>query len=359
MNINYTVGVLGSHSAEEVGISAKSNNFATLVVCQKGRDELYTKYNNFLFTHKIVLEKFNDLIKPENIDRLQNLNVIWFPNRSFSVYVDLIFIENIGAFPIPIYGNRSLLGIEDRRSQYELLDKAGIRRPVEFNSPDEIDCLAIVKVQQKHKPLERAFFYVKSLEEYELKSNKLIKDDIIDEADLKNSVIEEFVIGPRFNANFQSYGLEDCFGEFDFVGFDDRVQVNLSGLLNLPAKDQLGLEDFSITNEEIGHKGVTMRESKKPLVYAAAEKFVESTRKEFFPGIIGLFALQGAINQEGDFVVFDISPRIPGSPCLGPTSPEMRRLSLKHRRDIHSPLDLCMMDLREAIKTNRLDEVTT
>ena len=359
MNKKYTLGFIGSHSAEEVGMSSKFNNLDSLVVCEKGRDELYTKYNDFLFTHKMVLEKFGDLIKTENLNRLKDLNVIWLPNRSFSVYVSLDIIEDKNAFPIPIYGNRELLGVEDRRSQYDLLDKAGIRRPKEFNSPDEIDSLAIIKVQQKHKPLERAFFYAKSLEDYETISNDLIKKEVISETNLKEAIIEEFVIGPRFNANFQAYGLEDCFGRFDFVGFDDRIQTNLTGLLELPAKDQLGLDNFPITNEEVGHKGVTMRESKKPIVYEAAEKFVDSTRKHFSPGIIGLFALQGALTQESEFVVFDISPRIPGSPCLGPTSPEMRRLSLKYNQTIQSPLDLCMMEIQEAIKSDRMAEVTT
>jgi len=32
-----TVGVLGSHSAEEVGVSAKAFGLPTVVVCQKGR----------------------------------------------------------------------------------------------------------------------------------------------------------------------------------------------------------------------------------------------------------------------------------------------------------------------------------
>jgi 5-formaminoimidazole-4-carboxamide-1-(beta)-D-ribofuranosyl 5'-monophosphate synthetase len=36
---NLTVGVLGSHSAEEVGIAAKSMGLPSVVVCQKGRDE--------------------------------------------------------------------------------------------------------------------------------------------------------------------------------------------------------------------------------------------------------------------------------------------------------------------------------
>ncbi|MFX0123404.1 MAG: DUF1297 domain-containing protein [Candidatus Hodarchaeota archaeon] len=358
MTSNHCIGVLGSHSAEEVGISAKANGFDTVVVCQKGRDQLYTEYNSFLYTHKIVLNSFNDLLEPSNMKKLLELNTIWFPNRSFSVYVDIDAIEDRNTFPLPIYGNRDLLKVEERRSQYNLLDKAEIRRPREFKTADEIDRLAIVKVQQKHNPLERAFFYVNSTTEFETKSSELIKKDIISKEDLVESVIEEFVLGPRFNANFQAYGLSDLYGTFDFVGFDDRIQTNLSGLLNLPATDQLGI-NVPIKNEEIGHKGVTMRESKKPLVYQAASKFIETIRKLFPPGIIGLFALQGAINENSEFVVFDISPRIPGSPCLGPTSPEMRRLSIKYGREIRSPLDLCMMDLKEAIESNQLAEVTT
>lgn len=354
----YTVGVIGSHSAEEVGIAARNLGLDCVVVCQKGREELYTMHNSFLYTQTLVLDKFSDLVKDENMQKLVNLNVIWFPNRSFSVYIDINDIENKEKFPLPIYGNRNMLRIEERRSQYDILDKADIRRPQEFRTPEEIDHLAIVKVQQKDKPLERAFFYANSCDEYHEKSEELIKQGIISEEGLKEAIIEEFIIGPRFNANFQAFGLTDKFGLFDFVGFDDRVQTNISGLLNLPARDQLEI-NVALTNEEIGHKGVTMRESKKPLVYEAAEKFIQATKTHFPPGIIGLFALQGAINKEGKFIIFDISPRIPGSPCLGPTSPEMRRLSIKYQTSVYSPLDLCMMELKEAITTRRLKEVTT
>lgn len=354
----YTIGVLGSHSAEEVGMSARDNGFLSLVVCQNGREKLYTKYNSFLFTEKMVLPSFNDMIQPENITKLQEHNTIWFPNRSFSVYVDLKVTQDKEKFPIPMYGSRKLLNIEDRRSQYDFLDKAKIRRPFEFKTPDDIDRLALVKVQQKNNPLERAFFFVTSAEDYENKCKELIGLDVIAKHDLQNSVIEEFVLGPRFNANFHAYGLEDEFGSFDLVGFDDRVQANLSGILNLPAHDQLKL-NIPITNEEIGHKGLTMRESKKPLVYEAAEKFVKACKDYFSPGIIGLFALQGAVTDQNEFVIFDISPRIPGSPCLGPTSPEMRRLSIKYGRKIKSPLDLSMMEIKKAILDERISEVTT
>ena len=64
--------------------------------------------------------------------------------------------------------------------------------------------------------------------------------------------------------------------------------------LELPAREQM-LLDIAITNEEVGHYGLTMRESHKPLVYEAAEKFIKACKTEYQPGMIGLFSLQGAL----------------------------------------------------------------
>ncbi|MEM3026793.1 MAG: DUF1297 domain-containing protein, partial [Thermoproteota archaeon] len=97
--------------------------------------------------------------------------------------------------------------------------------------------------------------------------------------------------------------------------------------------------------------------------------------KEYPPGMIGLFALQGAIAYDSEdpeqkrleFYVFDVSPRIPGCPCVGPTSPEMRRLTLKYlsllRRygleRIETPMDLPMLEIKHAAVNNRLEEIVT
>ncbi|MCK4555040.1 MAG: DUF1297 domain-containing protein, partial [Candidatus Aenigmarchaeota archaeon] len=186
-------------------------------------------------------------------------------------------------------------------------------------------------------------------------------EGLISAEGLKEARIEEFVLGPRSNANFHAYVLPEL-GTIDFLGFEDRRQVNLGGILNLPAKEQMKL-DVPITNEEIGHFGITMRESKKHLVYEAAEKFVAATKKEFSPGMIGTFSLQGAISEGKDrkleFIVFDVSPRIPGCPCVGPTSPEMRRLSLIYGKDIRAPLDLSMIEIKHAAKNRKLAEIIT
>ena len=358
-----TVGVLGSHSAEEVGMAAKAAGLKTVVICEKGRDDLYTKYSPYLFDKSIVLNKFADIMRPSVQDELRAMNTVFIPNRSFSVYSGYDAIEN--EFRVPMYGNRWLLRAEERtakKNQYWLLKEGGIRFPKEFKSHKEIDRLSIVKVQQKDHPLERAFFYPASPEEFTEQGSELIANGMISKEGLKAARIEEFVLGPRYNANFQAYALKEKFGAFDFVGFEDRIQTNIGGVLNLPAKEQLKLK-IHTKNEEVGHKGVTMRESLKPLVYHAAEKFLKITEKEYAPGMIGLFSLQGALpydeNGKPEFVVFDVSPRIPGCPCVGPTSPEMRRLGLKFGKPIEAPLDLCMIELKEALAKKKLGEVVT
>jgi len=370
-----TIGVLGSHSAEEVGVSAKAFGFPTVVICQRGREELYARYNRHLFDHVIILDKFSDIIREDVQKKLLEINTIFIPNRSFSVYVGYDNIEN--KFMVPIYGNRFLLRAEERnapRNQYWLLEKAGIKTPKKFNRPEEIDRLVIVKVQQKRKPLERAFFYASSPEEYYRRAEELIKADIIDEDGLRRARIEEYVLGQKFNANFQGWALKDCLGDFEFLGFDDRKQTNLHGVLSLPARDQLSI-NVPIRNEEIGHYGLTMRESQKPLVYEAAERFRRVCEEEYPPGMIGLFALQGAVAYDPDdpeqkrlaFYVFDVSPRVPGAPCVGPTSPEMRRLTLKYQSllrrygvdRIESPMDLPMLEIKFAAENGRLHEIVT
>jgi len=358
-----TIGIFGSHSAKEIGMSAKAWGFKTVVVVQRGRDSLYTKFNRWLYDKFIVLDRFRDMVNDDVQERLIEMNTIFIPNRSFAVYVGYDEIEN--EFKVPIYGNRYLLRAEERnyeRGQYYLLKKAGIRIPKEFKSPEDIDRLVVVKVQQANNPLERAFFYAVSPEDYYRQAEELIKAGVIDEEGLRKARIEEYVLGARFNANFHCYALKDVFGDFDFVGFSDRRQVNLQGFLNLPARDQLKI-NVPVKNEEIGHFGVTMRESKQEMVYETAERFVRICEEEYPPGIIGLFGLQGAVayspEDKLEFVVFDVSPRVPGDPCMGPTSPEMRNLTLKHGVRIEDPLDLTMMEIKKALEMGRLSEVVT
>ncbi len=322
---NISIGVLGSHSALEVAYGAKQEGFQTVVVCQRGREKTYTKHYTNLFDEALVLPKFADIVDEENQEKLRELNTVFVPNRSFSVYVGYDNIER--RFKVPIMGNRFMLRCEERdapKNQYYLLKKAGIKTPRIYDSPSKIDGLAIVKVMERGG-VERAFFYASSSEEFSRRSKEKIKEGMIAEVDLKKAVIEEYVMGAKFNANFFWSPLT---GEVELLGFDRRIQTNLDGVLGLPASSQLEA-DVEVRNIEIGHYGATLRESQIEKIFEAGERFAEVAKKEYPPGMIGLFALQGAIDEELEFRVFDVSPRIPGCPCVEPTSPYMKYKYMK------------------------------
>ena len=346
------IGVLGSHSALEIGYGAKQEEFEVVVVCQRGRERTYAKHYRNLFDHVLVLDKFVDIVREENQEKLRELNTIFVPNRSFSVYVGYDNIE--GKFFVPIFGNRYLLRAEERsapKNQYYLLRKAGIPTPKVFDSYTEIDRLVIVKVPEKERRIERAFFYASSPEEFERRAEERIRRGMISRDDLGKATIEEYVVGAKFNAN---YFWSPLTGEVELLGFDRRIQTDLDGVLDLPADEQLEAK-IATQNIEVGHMGATIRESLLERIFEAGEKFVGVCKQEYPPGVIGLFALQGAITKDLAFYVFDVSPRIPGCPCVEPTSPYMK---YKHGVEV-GPGRRVAMEIKRAIKQGSLEAVVT
>ena len=346
------IGVLGSHSALEIASGAKQEGFKTVVVCQNGREKTYARYYRNIFDKFIILDKFSDITTPEVVKQLTDLNTVFVPNRSFSVYAGYEAIEQ--KFSVPLMGNRYLLKTEERtapKNQLWLLKEAGIKLPRAFKSPSDIDCPVIVKVAEKGRAIERAFFYASTPDEYEREAQKRIKAGIITREALNQSVIEEYVIGAKFNANYFWSPLTD---DIDLLGFDRRIQTDLDGVLDLPAKEQLEL-NIPTQNIEIGHMGVTMRESQLEKIFEAAERFVSICKKEFPPGMIGLFALQGAVTKDLEFRVFDVSPRVPGCPCVEPTSPYMK---YKYGVEV-GPGKRVAMEIKRAVRKHRLAEVVT
>jgi 5-formaminoimidazole-4-carboxamide-1-(beta)-D-ribofuranosyl 5'-monophosphate synthetase len=349
---NIRIGVLGSHSALEIASGAKQEGFETVVVCQKGRDKTYTHYYRNIFDHILLLDKFADITSESNVKKLNDLCTVFVPNRSFSVYAGYENIEE--KFTVPLLGNRYMLRTEERntpRNQQYLLQKASIYTPKIFKSPSEIDRLVIAKVPEKQRAIERAFFYASSPEEFEKTATERIKQGIITKEALKDSIIEEYVIGAKFNANLFWSPLT---GEIDLLGFDRRIQTDLDGVLDLPANEQLELK-IPTQNIEIGHMGSTMRESQIEKIFTAAERFVDTCKTEYPPGIIGLFALQGAVTKDLKYYVFDVSPRVPGCPCVEPTSPYMK---YKYGVEV-GPGRRVAMEIKRAVKEDRLAEVVT
>lgn len=348
---NVRIGSLGSHSALDISDGAKDEGFKTIVVCQRGRERAYLKYKRII-DECIVLDKFSMIVDEEVQETLRLKNTIFVPHRAFSTYVSYDDIEN--KFLLPMFGNRYLLRTEERnfeKNQYYLLERAGIRTPKRFKSPCEIDRLVIVKVQEARRKIERAFFTALDEKDFWRKARERIEKGIIREEDLEKAVIEEFVLGTYFNFNYFYSPLKN---ELEFMGIDRRLQTNLHDFVSLPAKQQLEV-DVVLQNIEIGHMGATIRESMLEKVFEIGEKFVEVTKREFPPGIIGPFALQGAVTKDQEIVIFDVSPRVPGSPVIGTTSPYTKYaygIPMSVGRRIAK-------EIREGIETESLKELIT
>lgn len=343
---------MGSHSALDVCRGAKDEGFNTLVIAQKGREKTYTEYYKNIVDEVILVDKFKDILSAKVQKVLLKKNCIFIPHRSFEVYLwnkegsphinDYSAIEK--KFKVPIFGNRYLLKVEERGvnpNQYDLLDKAKIRYPKQFKNPKDIDRLCIVKVLEKERGFERAFFLVSS-------GNEIKKS-------LKNVVIEEFIAGVQVNFNFFYDPIDN---KLELIGTDTRRQTNIDGFSKLdPANAEMVWKRTGVKWEEAGHMAVTVLESMLEDAFAMGERFVKASKDLYKPGVIGPFGLQTMIipgPPKKEIIVFDVSPRMPGSPGISatPYSGYLYGQNISMGRRV-------AMEIKKAIELDKLKEVLT
>ena len=360
-----TLCSIGSHSALEVAAGARTHGLRNLVVTAKGREKTYSDYyarktdpDRGCVDETIELNAFIDLLNADVQKALRKRNVIFVANRSFEVYLHQKYsydeIEN--GMKVPLFGNRKLLRAEERdeaNNQYALLRRAGIRHPLQFKGPDEIDRLVMVKAPHAKVSFERAFFLCSSPEEYRKVSQALIRDGAVDETGLRNAVIEEYALGPSVNLNFFYSPILE---ELELCGTDTRRQTNLEGFRNVPPSALGALENIPMRLEEAGHIAATLTESMLEKAFEIGEQFLKAARELNPPGVIGPFALQCVIvaGPPKEFVCYDVSLRIPGSPGTRYTPYSAYRWG----RDI-SVGERIAMEIVFARDANRLEEVVT
>jgi len=346
-----TIGTLGSHSALEIMDGAKDENFHTLTVCQKGREVPYKRFAR-ISDEIIIVNKFKDMLLPKIQSRLRLSNTIIVPHRALTAYLGYSAVEN--NFKVPIFGNRALFQAEERshrKNQYYLLEKAKIKHPKVFKNPKDIDRLAIVKVQEKSRKLERAFFNVSSYSDYKDKAETKIRRGLISRDALKIASIEELVIGTYFNFNYFYTPISE---EVDFIGIERRLQTNVHDFVSLPARHQLETS-VELQNIEVGHTPASIRESLLDKVLSAGDKFVNAVKKEYPPGIIGPFSLQSVITRDLEIVVYDVSLRVPGNPIVATTSPYT-----KYKYGITFGVGRRIaMEIKRAQQEGKLEEIVT
>ena len=365
------VGMTASHSALDICDGAIEEGFPTVAYCQKGREKTYSEYfktqrtvsgrvRRGMVDKAIVMDSFNDVMNPVMQDEMRKRNVIYIPNRSFTSYSSIDDVEN--NFHVPMFGSRNMLRMEERtedQDYYWILDKAGLPYPEAIEDPQDIDCLVIVKLHHAQKKLERGFFTCASYEEYQQKSQTLLREGTIDQESLDGARIERYVIGPVFNLNFFYSPLEDDMPKLELLGVDWRFESSLDGHVRLPAPQQMTMPDHQQIPEMtvVGHNTATIRESLLEKAFELGEKFITASKEHYDPGIIGPFCLQTCIDKDMNYSIYDVAPRLGGGTNV--------HVSVGHpygnatwRQPVSSGRRIAM-ELRRAAEQDRLLEVLT
>lgn len=300
---NITIATLGSHTSIHILKGAKEEGFRTAVVCEKGREVPYQRFE--VADEFIIVDKFKDIVNEDVQQKLRDMNAIVIPHGSFVAYAGLDNVED--KFNVPMFGNRDILRWEAERDlERKLITESEIRMPYKYDDPSKIDRTVMVKFPGARGG--RGYFVASSPEEFDEKIDVMLEKGWIEKEDIKEAHIEEYVAGCNYCIHYFYSALND---EVEVMGMDTRFESSIDGLVRIPAKDQLeiGLEPTYVVT---GNHPVVIRESLLPQVFENGDKLVETAKEMVAPGMNGPFCLQCFCNEDLELVIFEMSARIDG-----------------------------------------------
>ena len=300
---NITIATLGSHTSLHILKGAKEEGFRTAVVCEKGREVPYKRFD--VADEYILVDEFKDIVNEEVQEKLRAMNAIVIPHGSFVAYAGLDNVED--KFNVPMFGNRDILRWEAERDlERKLLVEGDIRIPYKYDSPEDIDRAVMVKFPGARGG--RGYFVASSLEEYNAKIEAMKSRGWLEDEDIADAHIEEYVSGCNYCIHFFYSALDD---KVEVMGMDSRYESSIDGFVRMPAKDQLDI-DISPSYVVTGNHPVVIRESLLPQVFDMGDKLVKSAKKLVKPGLNGPFCMQTLVNDNLEVVCFETSARTDG-----------------------------------------------
>lgn len=340
-----TIATLGSHCSLQVLKGAKDEGFRTLLVCEKRRLGLYSRFG---FIDEIVeVGSFAEILGDTCRRRLKQVGSVLIPHGTLISQMKSDEIEKIDT---PVFGNKWILRWEaDRILKEKLMKEAGLKIPQAVRSKNEIKGLCIVKLHGAAGG--RGYYLAWNRESFEEGARRLIDQKIIRaESDL---YIQEFIRGvPVYLQYFYSPITE----ELELLGIDRRYESDIDGIGRIPAKQQLGAGSIEPSYTVIGNIPLVLRESLLEEVYKIGENFVRTAERLVPPGMPGPFCLEGVYDSEGKFTTFEFSARIvagtnlflDGSPYSGLLYDEPMSMGRRIAREV-----------KVAKKRGKLDKVVT
>lgn len=284
------IATLGSHSALQILKGAKDEGFETIAVCEKGKARPYQAFG--VADEIIEVDHFKNFLSIEN--KLKEREAILIPHGSLVAYLGG---ANIQRLTTPYYGSKGILAWEaDRHKQREWLAAAGLRLPMLFKDPAQIDRPVIVKFHGARGG--SGYFLARTPQEFK---KKLAARDEKD-----GYAIQEYIVGVPVYAH---YFYSPLSGELEILGFDKRYESNADSIGRVAAADQITV-DLATSYTVVGNVPIVVRESLLPEMFEIGDRVVEQSKKIDNPGLLGPFCLEGVITSDLEFYVFEISARI-------------------------------------------------
>ena len=287
---DFAIATLGSHTALQILKGAKDEGFKTICVCEEGKEQ---PYKSFPVADEIITVKsFKDYFKIE--PELIKKNAVLIPHGSLIAHVGVKESQNIKAM---YYGDKEILEWEsDRTKERQWLLDAGIKLPKIFKTPEEIDRTVIIKFHGAQGG--RGYFLANSPEEFYQRYEKYKEN--------KDFAIQEYIVGvPVYSHYFYS----SLTNEIEIMGFDKRYESNADSIGRIAAKDQVDA-DIRTTYTITGNVPLVVRESMLPSLFKMGESVVATSKKFVKKGLFGPFCLEGIIDPDLNYYVFEISARI-------------------------------------------------
>lgn len=333
---DYKIVTLGSHTALQIMKGARDEGFSTICVCERGKTRPYESYN--VADEIIVVDKFKDYFKIE--PQLIEQNAIVIPHGSFVAYIGAEKMMDVKAMH---YGTKGILEWESNRTkEREWMLDASIKVPKIFGSPEEIDRPVIIKF---HGAFGGKGYFIANTpqefyERYKRYEGKEGHDDF---------VIQEYIVGVPVYTHYFYSRLNN---ELEVMSFDKRYESNADSIGRVAAKDQVdvGIETtYTIT----GNVPIVLRESLLPQIFEMGDRVIESSKKIVDGGLFGPFCLEGIIDPELNYYVFEISarivagtnPYIEGSPYTWLRYDEPMSTGRRLARDIKQAIERDQLDM--------------
>ena len=286
-----TILTIGSHSSLQILHGAKKEGFKTVQITPKNRVNFYSQ---FPFMDNIIGYD-NEDEAVNKINEYEN-NGVLIPHGSL---VEYIGSERVKRIKTKIFGNRNLFEWEaNQKKKMSLLKYSNIPIPEQFENPEDVDRMVIVKLPGAKGG--KGYFIARNKAQLKEGLKKLLDSRMINTLD--EVIIQEYVIGVPMYFQFFYSPIMD---RLEITGIDIRYETNIDGLRRLPA-------DINIdpTFVVVGNIPAVARESLLPKVYDYGLSFVNTVREYVPPGMIGPFCLESVVKDTGEIVVFEFSGRI-------------------------------------------------